>query len=289
MTIPTAFVLLIRHGENDWVGTNRLAGRTPGVHLNDKGRELTDKLTQRLAGQPVSAIYSSPMERCMETARPLATTLDLDIRPREGVIEVDFGEWQDKTLKQTICDLVEDKTGNRPTGPIRLLTHLRYFGYVFNPVSFYYCFDKDGSQLETIVAEVNNTPWGERHLYVLPGKDNVADGRHMRFKREKQFHVSPFMPMDIQYDWLFSAPGKTLSVYMENYQTDEKIFDATLGLKRKSINASSCATMLSRYPFMTAKVIVAIYWQALKLLIKKSPVFDHPDKINYAERGADKA
>ena len=196
---------------------------------------------------------------------------------------------QDKTLKQTICDLVESNTGVRPTGPIRLLTHLKYFGYVFNPVSFYYCFNKDDTRVETIVAEVNNTPWGERHLYVLPGKDNIANGRHLRFKRDKQFHVSPFMPMDINYDWLFSAPGKTLSVHMENYQAEDKIFDATLGLKRKPITASSCAAMLSRYPFMTAKVIFAIYWQALRLLIKKIPLFDHPDKINYTERGADKA
>ena len=194
-----------------------------------------------------------------------------------------------KTLKQTISDLVENSTGNRPTGPIRLLTHLRYFGYVFNPVSFYYCFNKDDTRVETIVAEVNNTPWGERHLYVLPDKDNIAEGRHMQFNREKQFHVSPFMPMDIDYDWVFSVPDKTLSVHMKNYRTEEKIFDATLGLKRKPITALNSASMLTRYPFMTLKVIFAIYWQALRLIIKKVPLFDHPDKINFEQRGADKA
>lgn len=197
---------------------------------------------------------------------------------------------QDNTsLKQSIIELVESKTGKCPRGPVRLLTHLRYFGHIFNPVSFYYCFDEQDSSIEAIVAEVNNTPWGERHLYVLPHEDSIAKARHLRFNRDKEFHVSPFMPMDIQYEWLFSTPGKTLGVQMENYHEGEKIFDATLGLKRKPINASNCAGMLLRFPFMTLKVILAIYWQALKLLLKKVPIFEHPGKVNYEERGADKA
>jgi DUF1365 family protein len=192
-----------------------------------------------------------------------------------------------KSLKQTIYSLVEKNTGKTPGGPVRLLTQLRYFGYIFNPVSFYYCFDKNDTHVETIVAEVNNTPWGERHLYVLPGKDNLYSGDKMRFSRKKEFHVSPFMSMDIDYDWLFTSPEEKLGVHMENYQDDKKIFDATLGLVRKPINSKACASMLIRYPFMTMKVIMAIYWQALKLLLKKVPVFDHPDKDNYSPRGAD--
>ena len=194
-----------------------------------------------------------------------------------------------KTLKQTISDLVKNNTGKHPAGPIRLLTQLRYFGYVFNPVSFYYVFDKNDTRVETIVAEVNNTPWGERHLYVLPDKNNISKGKHMRFNHEKEFHVSPFMPMDIQYDWVFSAPDKTLSVNMKNYRENEKMFDATLGLKKKPINAENCAKLLIRYPLMTLKIIMTIYWQALKLLVKKVPVFDHPEKVNYPPGGADKA
>lgn len=203
--------------------------------------------------------------------------------------ESDHVQGKGQPLKQTICSLVEEQTGKRPEGPVRLLTHLRYFGYIFNPVSFYYCFDKSDTYVETIVAEVNNTPWGERHLYVLPGKENLSSGNKMRFNRKKEFHVSPFMPMDIGYDWFFTSPEKKLGVHMENYQEDKKIFDATLGLVRKPINAKTCAAMLLRYPFMTAKVIMAIYWQALKLLLKKVPVFDHPDKVNYSPRGAGKA
>jgi len=92
-------LLLIRHGENDWVGTHRLAGRTPGVHLNDRGRQQAQEVAERLKEQPITAVYSSPMERCMETAQPLAAALGLDVIPLDGVIEADFGEWQGANLK----------------------------------------------------------------------------------------------------------------------------------------------------------------------------------------------
>lgn len=191
------------------------------------------------------------------------------------------------SLKQAVCDAVEAETGNRPQGPIRLLTHLRYFGFVFNPVSFYYCFDSRGEKVETIVAEVNNTPWGEQHIYVLPQQKNLASGRHSRFALEKAFHVSPFMPMDIQYNWVFTAPEQQLSVHMENYRDGNKLFDATLALQKKPIGALNCASVLLRYPLMTLTVISAIYWQALKLLVKGTPVYDHPAKPD--QGGADTA
>jgi probable phosphomutase (TIGR03848 family) len=100
MKVSTTYVLLIRHGENDWVGTNRLAGRTPEVHLNDKGREQSAALAAQLAGQPIAAIYSSPLERCMETAQPLAAALGCPLRAEPGVIEVDYGEWRGGDLKE---------------------------------------------------------------------------------------------------------------------------------------------------------------------------------------------
>ena len=107
------------------------------------------------------------------------------------------------------------RPGARPAGPIRLLTHLAYFGYCFNPVSFYYCFDAAGERVETIVAEVDNTPWGERHVYVLdPARDEGRDGRH-RYRFPKAFHVSPFLPMEIDYDWRLVDPGRFLAVHMD--------------------------------------------------------------------------
>jgi hypothetical protein len=182
-------------------------------------------------------------------------------------------------LKQAVQDLVQQATGTRPQGPVRLLTHLRYLGYCFNPVSFYYCFDAAGTRVETIVAEINNTPWGERHCYVLPGTPSGSAG-HQRFRFGKDFHVSPFMPLDIDYDWRFSAPGEQLAVHMENFRGGEKIFDATLQFARRPITAWSLAGALLRYPFMTLAVIRRIYWQALRLWLKRVPFHTHPSKVN---------
>jgi uncharacterized protein len=176
-------------------------------------------------------------------------------------------------LDTAVRDLVEASGTARPTGPVRLLTNLRYFGYAMNPVSFYYCFDPDGQRVETIVAEVNNTPWGERHCYVLSG---AADATPQRFQLTKAFHVSPFMPMELSYDWRFSQPGDRLHVHMVNLDRGRPIFEATLGLSRRPITGAQLALVLARYPFMTARVIAGIYWQALRLWWKGAPYYPHP-------------
>ena len=185
-------------------------------------------------------------------------------------------------LDISVRDHIENETGRRPQGPIRLLTHLSYFGFRFNPVSFYYCFDKNDTKLEFIVAEVNNTPWGEQYCYVLDSTDNQAsndkaDGDIHRYFENKRFHVSPFMPMDMQYDWRFSTPGKSLSVHMENYQHDEKVFDATLKLKQREMTGKNMAMTLCQFPMVTMKVVAAIYYQALRLWLKRIPFINHPD------------
>ena len=181
-------------------------------------------------------------------------------------------------LSDSVRELVACETGRRPAGPVRLLTNLRYFGHGFNPVSFYYCFSEDGESLEAIVAEVNNTPWGEQDTYVLPAAENIGTGRAWRFRPSKKMHVSPFMPMDVQYDWCFNIPSERMNVYMANYNGGKRFFDASIKMQRTEINGAQLARVLATFPLMTVKVIVAIYWQALRLWLKRCPLYVHPDK-----------
>lgn len=184
-------------------------------------------------------------------------------------------------LDQSVRDLVEQRLGRRPDGPIRLLTHLRYFGYVMNPVSFYYCFDRDGEQLDAIVAEVHNTPWNERHCYVCDPKSESAG----RYIFSKDFHVSPFMGMDQQYHWRLQPPSERLIVHMENVERQQKVFSATTSLQRRPITAGNLASVLLRFPAMTVTVIVAIYWQALRLWLKRVPFHPHPTTLVSSKGG----
>ena len=192
--------------------------------------------------------------------------------------ELRYGETL-PSLDESVRQVVTEQTGKRPTGPIRLLTHLRYFGYAFNPVSFYYCFDAAGEKVQTIVAEITNTPWKDRHAYVLPVEDSITSGNAWHFQFEKQFHVSPFMPMDMRYDWRFSAPGDGLHVHMENWRDGKTAFDATLSMRREEITSESLARALVGFPLMTAQVITLIHWQALRLWAKRVPFFTHPKKL----------
>ena len=182
-------------------------------------------------------------------------------------------------LDQALADLVEDRLGRRPNGPIRLLTHLRYFGHCFNPASFYYCYDAADKSVETIVVEIHNTPWGERHCYVLGAEHNEHPVKYWRRHRfAKSFHVSPFIDMDIHYDWRFREPNDALKVHMIDFQEGAKLFDASLALKRRPINRAALTGVLIRYPMLTGKVIAMIYWQALRLILKRTPFYSHPEK-----------
>jgi DUF1365 family protein len=179
-------------------------------------------------------------------------------------------------LDRCVRDLVAGETGRRPVGPIRLLTHLRYFGYCFNPVSFYYCYDAADREIVAVVAEVTNTPWGERHCYVLDGADAKAVAGVQHWSGDKRMHVSPFMPMDLQYDWRLTEPAARLMVHMRCLRGGQRLFDATLSLGRRPLRGLAMAATLWRYPWMTARVVTAIHWQALRLWLKRVPYHAHP-------------
>lgn len=183
----------------------------------------------------------------------------------------------DKPLAETVRERVAAVTGHRPTGSIRLLTHLRYAGYVFNPVSFYYGFRPDGGELEFVLAEITNTPWRERHAYVLPVDSATRRGRALDWSFAKAFHVSPFQAMDGDYRWRFTTPGEDLHVHMDLYRQGQRVFDASLGLRRRTLDGAALARVLCRYPLMTAQVIGAIHWQALRLWLKRAAFHSHPE------------
>jgi DUF1365 family protein len=199
----------------------------------------------------------------------------------------------DRPWPDAVRDLVEARLGRRPRGGVRLLTHPRTLGFRMNPVSFFYCFDPDGA-LEAIVAEVTNTPWDERHLYVLdarrdtrqsghrptedrPAGDRPAGARPIVEARfAKELHVSPFFPMEIDYRWRFTPPGERLAVQMENHRAGAKQFDATLRLERRPLTPSNLRRALVGYPALTLRVYLWIHLHAALLALKGVPFHAHP-------------
>lgn len=153
-------------------------------------------------------------------------------------------------------------------GPVRLLTQPRYFGFVMNPVSFYFCFDTN-EVLQAVVAEVHNTPWGEVHCYVLPAKEK-------EIWLDKEFHVSPFMPMDVRYRFELTSPGEALAIRIQNFRDDKPFFAAAVELRRRPWTTWELQRALWLSPLMTQRVFAGIYWQALQLWWKRAPYFPHP-------------
>ncbi|HWH12432.1 MAG TPA: DUF1365 domain-containing protein [Solirubrobacteraceae bacterium] len=175
-------------------------------------------------------------------------------------------------LDESVRALVAQRTGTRPDGPIRLLTNLRYLGHCFNPVSFYYCFAPDGRRVDAVVAEVTNTPWGERHAYVMAADPDRPAGGVLKGRMAKEFHVSPFMGMDHTYDWRLTDPGEKLIVNIDSEHAGVHAFDATLSLQRRPIATG----LLIRHPAITLRVVAQIYMHAVRLRLKHATYFPNP-------------
>ncbi|WP_295799184.1 DUF1365 domain-containing protein [uncultured Microbulbifer sp.] len=185
-------------------------------------------------------------------------------------------------LDEAVRQRVEREFGVRPAGPICMLANWRYFGFNMNPISVYYCFDTSGEEVRWLLLDVHNTPWNERHGYVLDCRNSC---RVQRAEFSKAMHVSPFMAMEQSYSWRSTTPAEHLSIYLKNIEGGDRILDATLSLSRQELTAESMRRVLIQYPLMTVKVVAAIYWQALKLWLKRVPVVNHPRRDVRAESG----
>jgi uncharacterized protein len=180
-------------------------------------------------------------------------------------------------LVQQVREKIFSETGNRSTGRIRLLTQLRYFGYYFSPLNLFYVNDSEDCTVEYVLAEVNNTPWGERQLYLL-SEQNRQPGRNLQYVHPKAMHVSPFMGMDMDYHWRLTIPKENLRVHLENWKEKQRLFSAGLIMRRRSLTPGNLRRASWRFPWMTAQIILAIHYQALKLWWKRCPVYVHPSK-----------
>ncbi len=250
---------------------------------------------------PEPAIYVGQVRHRRRTPKAHAFTyplfmafLDVDRIPELCRVSpfLSYGRWNwaafheedqfgDPTLplRERLRRDAEAKGHRLPDGPIYLLTHLRYLGICFNPVSYFYCHDASG-QLTLIMAQVTNTPWRERHTYWLPVAEGHQGPGGVSFDVPKAFHVSPFMPMDLRYRWAFTPPRDTLKVHIAEFDRLDLFFDVSLNLERHPWTAGILRRTLIQFPWMTLKVIIAIHWEAFWLWIKRVPVFTHPEPSN---------
>lgn len=186
----------------------------------------------------------------------------------------DKGQPLEKAVRETMAR----QLGKTPEGRISILTHLRYFGHCFNPVTFYYCWDKELEKPVAFMTEITNTPWDERHAQAFAWDGDENPGNPSMHAFRKEFHVSPFIGMDVDYEWSFNIPANDLRVQMLNREKGEVTFRAEMNLQKKPISTWNLAFALLRFPFLTVQVLAGIYWHALLLRFKGCQHHPHPNK-----------
>ena len=185
----------------------------------------------------------------------------------------DFFDGRPGPLGDAVRELVEERLGRRPGGSVYLLAHLRTFGWLFNPLTVYYCWGADGRTLDALVLEVTNTPWGERHWYVIDARADAG-----AYVTPKGMHVSPFLPMDVEYHVSWTAPGETLRLDIGVVRGGETMFTAGLDMQRRVLDRRHALGVLVRHPAMPFRASFAIYRQAVALLLARLPVYRHPTR-----------
>jgi DUF1365 family protein len=186
-----------------------------------------------------------------------------------------------RSLKESVLDLVEAETGIRPEGPVRMLTQIRTYGFCFNPVTFYYCFDASSGKLQALASEITNTPWNERRAHAFLNTTQGTEWGSATLK--KDFHVSPFFEMDYEYRWKWNSPGEIadgpIKIRMENWRREQLEFEANLSLRSEPLHSRAFSRLIYRFPLLTLKAFLAIYLQAAKIYLKKIPFVPHPKGV----------
>jgi DUF1365 family protein len=189
----------------------------------------------------------------------------------------DYHRPEINSLEEAIRETMSEQLSEEIKGRISILTHLRTFGYCFNPVTFYYLWSDDLTTPLVVMTEITNTPWGERYVKCFRWAESEKNSRSAH-EFQKEFHVSPFIGMDVEYDWRFQNPKEKNHIDMFLRQNGKLFFSAHLHLKQRIINSGNLAWALLRFPFMTGKVTAAIYWNALLLRLKGCPFYSHPEQ-----------
>lgn len=208
-----------------------------------------------------------------------------------GVIQVRTRDYlcnAQENLREGVVAVVTNAGHPPPSGPIALLTQPRNLGVSFNPVSFFFCYDASGESVQTVVAEINNTPWNERFTYVLADLETSVGERseELSFKFPKTFHVSPFNDMDVDYRWTFEL-GERIHVRMVLERGGEEIFRAGLHLKCQRLDRPAITHAVKRYPAQNLMTLARIYRQAFLLWRKRTPFYEHPDNRENSDEKRD--
>lgn len=198
----------------------------------------------------------------------------LSVSRRLAPLKIRTGDFiaQDGSVLDAVNRMLA-RDGHPAAEQVLVLTQPRSWGVSFNPVNFYFCYA--GDNLTFVLADINNTPWDEHHTYVLDARDQQGE---LSFRFPKAFHVSPFMPMDLEYQWRLRLDGDAVEIAMRLTRDGQELFFAGLYLRARVLDAAAARRGALAYPLQNARTLARIYWQALRLFLKRVPFFPHPQR-----------